>query len=86
VLLLDDPTRGVDVGAKTEIVGVMQRLAADGMAIVFSTSDVAEIHAAANRALVMARGRIVARLAGTAMTGSALASAASAPLPEIVSA
>jgi erythritol transport system ATP-binding protein len=82
VLLLDDPTRGVDVGAKAEIVAAMQRLAADGMAIVFSTSDLAEIHAVATRALVMARGRIVANLSGAAMTGRALASAASAPVAE----
>jgi erythritol transport system ATP-binding protein len=86
VLLLDDPTRGVDVGAKAEIVASMQRLAADGMAIVFSTSDIAEIHAAATRALVMARGRVVARLSGAAMTGRALASAASAAQPEPVDA
>ena len=86
VLLLDDPTRGIDVGAKAEIIAAMQRLAADGMTVVFSTSDLAEIHAAATRALVMARGRIVARLSGTEMTGEALASAASAPLPEPVDA
>jgi erythritol transport system ATP-binding protein len=82
VLLLDDPTRGVDVGAKGEIVAAMQRLAAQGMAILFSTSDIAEIHAVATRALVMARGCIVANLSGAAMTGSALASAASAPVME----
>jgi erythritol transport system ATP-binding protein len=82
VLLLDDPTRGVDIGAKAEIVAAMQRLAARGMAIVFATSDIAEIQTLATRALVMARGCIVANLSGAAMTGRALASAASAPVTE----
>src|SRR5262245_4764221 len=78
VLLMDEPTRGVDVGAKAEIVETMRRLAADGMAVVFATSDLAEVHAAATRALVMARGRITANLSGPEMTDEALASAASA--------
>ena len=56
----------------------MRRLAADGMAVVFATSDLAEMHAAATRALVMARGRITADLSGPDMTDEALASAASA--------
>ena len=43
VLMMDEPTRGVDVAAKGEIVDTMRRLAADGMAVVFATSDLAEI-------------------------------------------
>ena len=78
VLLMDEPTRGVDVGAKREIVDTMRRLAADGMAVVFTTSELAEVHAAADRALVMARGRIAAELSGADMTDEGLASAASA--------
>jgi erythritol transport system ATP-binding protein len=78
VLLMDEPTRGVDVAAKGEIVETMRRLAGDGMAVVFSTSELAEIQAAATRAVVMSRGRITADLSGQAMTGEALASAASA--------
>lgn len=80
VLLMDEPTRGVDVGAKREIVETMRRLAADGMAVVFATSELAEIHAAADRALVMARGRIAAELSGSEMTDEAMASAASTPV------
>ena len=64
VLLMDEPTRGVDVGAKREIVDTMRRLAADGLAVVFTTSELGEVHAAADRALVMARGRIAAELSG----------------------
>ena len=78
VLLMDEPTRGVDVGAKAEIVETMRQLAADGVAVVFATSDLSEIQAAASRALVMARGRIAADLSGPAMTDAALAAAASA--------
>jgi len=78
VLLMDEPTRGVDVAAKAEIVDTMRRLAADGMAVVFATSDLAEIEAAATRAVVLARGRIAADLSGPHMTSEALASAASA--------
>jgi erythritol transport system ATP-binding protein len=78
VLLMDEPTRGVDVGAKREIVDTMRGLAADGVAIVFATSELSEVHAAADRALVMARGRIAAELAGRGMTDDALAAAASA--------
>jgi ABC-type sugar transport system ATPase subunit len=78
VLLMDEPTRGVDVGAKREIVDTMRRLAADGMAVVFTTSELGEVHAAADRTLVMARGRIAAELSGADMTDERLASAASA--------
>ena len=58
VLLMDEPTRGVDVAAKFEILESMRRLAAEGMGIVFATSDLAEVQAVATRVLVMARGRI----------------------------
>jgi erythritol transport system ATP-binding protein len=77
VLLMDEPTRGVDVGAKREIVETMRGLAADGMAVVFASSELAEMHAAADRALVMARGRIVAELVGREITDEAMAAAAS---------
>ena len=78
VLMMDEPTRGVDVAAKSEIVDTMRRLAAEGIAVLFATSDLAEIQAAATRAVVMARGRITADLSGPEMTAEALASAASA--------
>ena len=80
VLLMDEPTRGVDVGAKAEIVETMRRLAADGLAVMFASSELAEIEAAATRVLVMARGRITANLSGAEMTPEAITSAAS-PTP-----
>jgi erythritol transport system ATP-binding protein len=78
VLMMDEPTRGMDVAAKGEIVDTMRRLAAEGIAVLFATSDLAEIQAAATRAVVMTRGRITADLSGPEMTAEALASAASA--------
>ena len=78
VLLMDEPTRGVDVGAKAEILDTMKRLAGDGLGIVFASSELAEVRAGATRILVMARGRIAADLAAAEATDEALASAASA--------
>jgi erythritol transport system ATP-binding protein len=76
VLLLDEPTRGVDVGAKFEMLASMRRLAAEGRGIVFATSDLVDIQAA-TRVLVMSRGRITADLPASAATADALAAAAS---------
>jgi erythritol transport system ATP-binding protein len=78
VLLMDEPTRGVDVGAKAEIVETMRQLSADGVAIVFASSELAEIEAVATRVLVMAQGQITANLSGAGMTAEAITSAASA--------
>jgi ABC-type sugar transport system ATPase subunit len=59
VLILDDPTRGIDVGAKEEVFRLVHRLAGDGMAIVYLTSELKEAKALADRVLVMAGGRVV---------------------------
>jgi erythritol transport system ATP-binding protein len=80
VLLMDEPTRGVDVAAKQEIVESMRRLAREGMGIVFATSDLAEVEAVATRVLAMARGRITGRFEASQATADALASAASRPV------
>ena len=60
VLLLDDPTRGIDVGAKEEVFRLVRRLAEDGVAILYFTSELKEARALADRVLVMADGKIVA--------------------------
>jgi ribose transport system ATP-binding protein len=59
VLLLDDPTRGVDVGAKREIYRLCDRLAQEGTAILFGSSELDEIVGLCDRTLVMSRGRLV---------------------------
>jgi rhamnose transport system ATP-binding protein len=56
ILILDEPTQGVDVGAKGEIHALMRELAADGLAIVMISSDLPEVLALSDRVLVMRRG------------------------------
>ena len=58
VLLLDEPTRGIDVGAKEEIYRLMEELAANGVAVLFASSEMEEILGMSDRALVMYDGRI----------------------------
>jgi L-arabinose transport system ATP-binding protein len=62
VMLLDEPTRGIDVGAKSEIYGVILRLAAEGMGVIVVSSDLPEVMGISDRILVMRQGRIVASL------------------------
>ncbi len=64
VLLLYDPTRGVDVGTKGEIFQLMRDLAAKGYAILFHSSDMPELVHVADRVLVMRNGRVAATLEG----------------------
>ena len=63
VLILHEPTRGIDVGAKAEIYAILRGIAAEGVAIVLITSEVAELIANAERVLVMRNGRISGDLA-----------------------
>jgi len=60
VLLLDEPTRGIDVGAKQEIYHLMNRLASQGLAILMVSSELEEVLGMSDRILVLHRGRIVA--------------------------
>ena len=62
VLLLDEPTRGVDVGARSEIYRIINDLAAAGMAVVMASSDMTEVLGLSHRALVMRGGAVVAEL------------------------
>ncbi len=62
VLFLDEPTRGVDIGAKAEIYQWVQKLAAEGMAIVLVSSELPELLGLAHRVLVLREGRISAEL------------------------
>jgi erythritol transport system ATP-binding protein len=78
VLLLDEPTRGVDVGAKREIHAIVKRLAASGMGVVLVSSELEEVRAAAHRIVVLSRGAITAQFDAAEATDDALASAASA--------
>jgi ribose transport system ATP-binding protein len=63
ILILDEPTRGVDVGARTEIYKDMQRLKKEGKAILMISSDLSELLSQSDRILVMSKGTIVGNLA-----------------------
>ena len=60
MLLLDEPTRGIDIGAKAEIYGLISRLAQDGAAIVMASSELPELLAMCDRILVLCDGRLTA--------------------------
>ncbi|MDL4914062.1 MAG: sugar ABC transporter ATP-binding protein [Enterobacterales bacterium endosymbiont of Blomia tropicalis] len=60
LLLLDEPSRGIDVGAKAEVFRMMVQLSQQGIAVLFSTSDLKEIMAVADRILVMSGGKLTA--------------------------
>jgi len=62
VLLMDEPTRGIDVGAKREIYQLMEKLAGEGMAILFVSSEMEEIIALSDRVLVMHEGALAGEL------------------------
>ena len=67
VLILDNPTQGVDVGAKEDIYGIITRLAESGVAVVVLSSEAQEIIRVSSRTMVMYHGRIMGELAGDAM-------------------
>jgi erythritol transport system ATP-binding protein len=75
VLLLDEPTRGIDVGAKAEMFEIMNRLAAEGLGVIFSSSELMEILAMADRILVMSKGRITGEFDRAQATEAALVAA-----------
>jgi len=68
VLILDEPTRGVDVGARVEIYGIMSDLARQGVAVIMISSDLPEVINMSDRVLVMAQGRIAGELCGDEIT------------------
>jgi ribose transport system ATP-binding protein len=71
-LLMAEPTRGVDVGARAELYRSMRQLAAGGIAILISSSDYEEVVQVADRAVVLARGRVAAELGRDEITTSRL--------------
>jgi ribose transport system ATP-binding protein len=72
VLLLDEPTRGIDVGAKREIYTIMSRLAAEGTAILFVSSELEEVLGMSDRALVMHDGALAGELSRAQLSEEAI--------------
>lgn len=72
VLLLDEPTRGVDVGAKVEIYQLVNRLTASGRGVLLVSSDLPEVLGMCDRIMVMAQGRIVGELTSEEATQDAV--------------
>lgn len=62
ILILDDPTRGIDVGAKQEVFRLVRQLADEGVAVIYLTSEIREARALAHRLLVMSDGRVAKEL------------------------
>ena len=75
VLILDEPTQGVDVGAKSEIHSIIRQLAEDGLAVLLISSDLPEIMGMSDRILVMHEQRIITELPGSAPADSIMSAA-----------
>lgn len=78
LLLLDDPMRGVDIGAKDELTAVIRRLAADGRVVLLYSSDPSDYVAVADRVSVFVNGRVTGELAGSSMTEHGIVNAINA--------
>ncbi len=76
VLLLDEPTRGIDVGAKAEIYALMRKLAEEGMGILMTSSELPELLAVSDRILVLCEGRLTAEFPRDEATEEAIMTAA----------
>jgi ribose transport system ATP-binding protein len=87
LLLLDEPTRGIDIGAKEEIYKLMDKLAGRGVAILFVSSELEEIISMSDRAMVMHEGRIAGELSRADLSEESIMRLATGdPSPERVSA
>jgi erythritol transport system ATP-binding protein len=75
VLLMDEPTRGIDIGAKADMFKLMSQLAAEGLGIIFVSSELREILAVPDRILVLAKGRITGEFTHAEATEQALVAA-----------
>ncbi|HEX6705805.1 MAG TPA: sugar ABC transporter ATP-binding protein [Albitalea sp.] len=76
IVLLNDPTRGIDVGTKQEVYELLRRLAAEGAAILFYSTDYDELIGCCDRVLVMVEGAVKRELAGAGITERALVGSA----------
>ncbi|NUB45809.1 sugar ABC transporter ATP-binding protein [Fertoebacter nigrum] len=76
VIILDEPTKGIDIGSKAAVHEFMAELAGQGLAVIMVSSEIPEVLGMSDRVIVMREGRMVAELTGDAMTPEALVRAA----------
>ena len=76
VIILDEPTKGIDIGSKAAVHAFMAELAAQGLSVIMVSSEIPEVLGMSDRVIVMREGRIVAEVAGAAMTPETLVRAA----------
>lgn len=76
VIILDEPTKGIDIGSKAAVHAFMAELAAEGLAVIMVSSEIPEVLGMSDRVIVMREGRIAAELAGDRMTPEVLVRAA----------
>lgn len=72
IVIIDEPTRGIDIGTKQQIYGFIQRLAEEGKSVIVISSELLEVIGLATRVVVMARGRIAGELEGKQITEDAI--------------
>ena len=84
VILLDEPTRGIDVGAKQEIYKLMEELAGKGVAILFVSSEMEEILGMSDRVLVMHEGRLTGELQRNELSEEAVMHLATGPCTSVI--
>jgi rhamnose transport system ATP-binding protein len=76
VIILDEPTKGIDIGSKAAVHEFMAELAAEGLAVIMVSSEIPEVLGMSDRVIVMREGRIVAEVSGDQMTPETLVRAA----------
>jgi rhamnose transport system ATP-binding protein len=72
VIILDEPTKGIDIGSKAAVHAFMAELAAQGLSVIMVSSEIPEVIGMSDRVIVMREGRIVAELAGNDLTPETL--------------
>jgi rhamnose transport system ATP-binding protein len=84
LLIVDEPTRGIDVGTKAEVHRLLDELAAEGVAILMISSELPEVLRLADRVLVMREGRLVAEFDHTEASEESIVAAATRPAVAVV--
>jgi rhamnose transport system ATP-binding protein len=85
LLIIDEPTRGIDVGTKAEVHRILDSLVAEGMAVLMISSELPEVLAMADRVIVLREGRITAELSRDQADEDSVMRAATGQLSELAS-